>query len=111
MANVAISGLISAKPLASGGADTPQIQKIKKTAQEFEAVLLRQMMREMRNSVFSETNNVGSSATYVSLADEQLANNMAAQGGFGFGKAMANQMIQQIQAAQLIKPADSAVKP
>jgi hypothetical protein len=36
---------------------------------------------------------------------------MAAHGGFGFGKAMANQMIQQVQAAQLIKDAANAVKP
>jgi Rod binding domain-containing protein len=45
------------------------------------------------------------------LADEQLANTMAAQGGFGFGKAMAQQMIQQVQAAQLINSAANAVKP
>ena len=53
----------------------------------------------------------GSNATYLSMADEQLANSMAAQGGFGFGKAMAQQMIQQVQAAQLINSAASAVKP
>ena len=45
------------------------------------------------------------------MADEQMANNLAAQGGFGFGKAMANQMIQQVQAAQLINAAAKAVKP
>ncbi|MDE3232130.1 MAG: rod-binding protein [Pseudomonadota bacterium] len=111
MSDLVISGLVSAKPLSSGVAETAQIQKIRHTAQEFEAVLLRQMMREMRNSVFSETSKGGSNATYLSLADEQLANNMASQGGFGFGKAMAQQMIQQVQAAQLINPAAKAVKP
>lgn len=111
MADLIISGLISAKPLSSGPVDSAQIQKIKHTAQEFEAVLLRQMMREMRNSVFSETGKGGSNATYLNMADEQLANSMAAQGGFGFGQAMARQMIQQVQAAQLINPAANAVKP
>ncbi|MBU3723794.1 MAG: hypothetical protein FGM19_12955 [Limnohabitans sp.] len=111
MSDLVISGLVSAKPLSSGVAETAQIQKIRHTAQEFEAVLLRQMMREMRNSVFSETSKGGSNATYLSLADEQLANNMASQGGFGFGKAMAQQMIQQVQAAQLINPTAKAVKP
>ncbi len=111
MADLFISGLVSAKPIASGTADSAQIQKIKHTAQEFEAVLLRQMMREMRNSVFSETNKGGSNATYLNLADEQLANNMASQGGFGFGKAMAEQMIQQAQLAKVIAPAANAVKP
>lgn len=111
MADLIISGLVSAKPLSSGSVDSAQIQKIKHTAQEFEAVLLRQMMRELRNSTFSESSKGGSNATYLSLADEQLANNMAAQGGLGFGKAMAQQMIQQVQAAQLIVPAGNAVKP
>jgi flagellar protein FlgJ len=111
MADLIVSGLVSAKPLSSGVADTPQIQKIKQAAQEFEAVLLRQMMREIRNSVFSESTKGNSNATYLSLADEQMANNMAAQGGFGFGKAMATQMIQQVQAAQLIGSAANAVKP
>jgi Rod binding domain-containing protein len=111
MADLIVSGLISAKPLPNGTADTAQIKKIKQTAQDFEAVLLRQMMREIRNSAFSETSKGGSNATYLSLADEQLANNMAAQGGFGFGKAMAQQMIQQAQAAQLINSAAIAVKP
>ena len=111
MADLIISGLVSAKPLSNGAAESAQIQKIKHTAQEFEAVLLRQMMREIRNSAFNESGKGGSNATYLSLADEQLANNMAAQGGFGFGKAMATQMIQQVQAAQLINSATSAVKP
>ena len=110
MAQLVITGLISAKPLSSGVAESAQIQKIRHTAQEFEAVLLRQMMREMRNSVFSDSSKGGSNATYLSLADEQMANNMAAQGGFGFGKAMAKQMIQQVQAAQLINSAANAVK-
>ena len=111
MADLIISGLVSAKPLSNGAAESAQIQKIKHTAQEFEAVLLRQMMREIRNSAFSESSKGGSNATYLNLADEQLANTMAAQGGFGFGKAMATQMIQQMQAAQLINPAAIAVKP
>ena len=111
MADLIVSGLISAKPLPNSAADSAQIKKIKQTAQDFEAVLLRQMMREIRNSALSEASKGGSNAAYLSLADEQLANNMAAQGGFGFGKAMAQQMIQQAQAAQLINSAANAVKP
>jgi Rod binding domain-containing protein len=45
------------------------------------------------------------------MADEQLANLMAAQGGFGFGKAMADQMLKQVKAAQLINSGINAVKP
>ena len=68
------------------------------------------MLRELRSSALSEANK-GSNTSYLEMADEQMANNLAAQGGFGFGKAMANQMIQQVQAAQLINAAAKAVKP
>ncbi|MCX7264762.1 MAG: hypothetical protein EBR17_00235 [Betaproteobacteria bacterium] len=110
MADLLISSLISAKPMAVPAADSAQVKQIKQTAQEFEAVLLRQMLRELRSSALSEANK-GSNTSYLEMADEQMANNLAAQGGFGFGKAMANQMIQQVQAAQLINAAAKAVKP
>ncbi len=95
MADLLISSLISAKPMAVPAADSAQVKQIKQTAQEFEAVLLRQMLRELRSSALSEANK-GSNTSYLEMADEQMANNLAAQGGFGFGKAMANQMIQQV---------------
>ena len=110
MADLLISSLISAKPMAVPAADSAQVKQIKQTAQEFEAVLLRQMLRELRSSALSEANK-GSNTSYLEMADEQMANNLAAQGGFGFGKAMANQMIQQVQAAQLINAAAKGVKP
>ena len=110
MADLLISGLISAKPLAAPVADTEHVKKIKKSAQEFEAVLLRQMLRELRSSSLSDASK-SSNSNYLEMADEQMANNLAAQGGFGFGSAMAKQMLQQVQAAQLINSASKAVKP
>jgi len=44
------------------------------------------------------------------MADEQLANQLASQGGFGFGKAMADQMLKQVQAAKLITSGANTVK-
>ena len=41
MADLIVSGLISAKPLPNSAADSAQIKKIKQTAQDFEAVLMR----------------------------------------------------------------------
>lgn len=110
MADLLISGLVSAKPMAAPAADSAQVKKIKQTAQEFEAVLLRQMLRELRSSSLSDANK-SSNSNYLEMADEQMANNLAAQGGFGFGSAMAKQMLQQVQAAQLINSASKAVKP
>ena len=110
MADLVISGLISAKPITPPAADTPQVKKIKQSAQEFEAVLLRQFLKEVRTSALGETKK-GSNAAYLEMADEQMANQLAAQGGFGFGKSMADQMLRQVQAAKLITSGSNAVKP
>lgn len=110
MSDLMISGLISAKPGAPVGLDADQVKKIKQSTQEFEAVLLRQMLRELRSTAINP-NNKNSHSTYLEMADEQMANQLAAQGGMGFGKAMAQQMIQQIQASKLINSSPMAVKP
>ena len=110
MADLVISGLISAKPITPPAADTPQVKKIKQSAQEFEAVLLRQFLKEVRTSALGETKK-GSNAAYLEMADEQMANQLAAQGGFGFGKCMADQMLRQVHAAKLITSGSNAVKP
>ena len=110
MADLLISGLISAKPLSAANADTEQVKKIKQSAQEFEAVLLRQLLREVRSSSMVDSNK-GINSAYLQMADEQLANQLVSQGGFGFGKAMADQMLKQVQAAKLITSGPNAVKP
>ena len=110
MSDLMISGLISAKPAAPVGLDADQVKKIKQSTQEFEAVLLRQMLRELRSTAINP-NNKNSHSTYLEMADEQMANQLAAQGGMGFGKAMAQQMIQQIQASKLITSSPMTVRP
>jgi Rod binding domain-containing protein len=110
MSDLMISGLISARPAAPVGMDADQVKKIKQSTQEFEAVLLRQMLRELRSTAINP-NNKNSHSTYLEMADEQMANQLAAQGGMGFGKAMAQQMIQQIQASKLITSSPMTVKP
>ena len=109
MADLVTSGLLSTKPLTVPVADSDQVKKIKQSAQDFEAVLLRQMLKEIRSSALAETNK-GSNSTYLDMADEQMANQLASQGGFGFGKAMADQMLKQVQAAKLITSGVNAVK-
>jgi Rod binding domain-containing protein len=110
MADFLVSSLVSAKPLSAPVADSEHVKKIKQSAQEFEAVLLRQLLKEVRSSSLVNGNQ-GSSSTYLQMADEQLANQLASQGGFGFGKAMADQMLSQVQAAKLITSGANAVKP
>jgi len=109
MSDLLTSGLLSTKPLTAPVADSDQVKKIKQSAQDFEAVLLRQMLKEIRSSALADSNK-GSNSTYLDMADEQLANQLAAQGGFGFGKAMADQMLKQVQAAKLITSGANTVK-
>ena len=109
MSDLVTSGLLSTKPLTAPVADSDQVKKIKQSAQDFEAVLLRQMLKEIRSSALADSYK-GSNSTYLDMADEQLANQLAAQGGFGFGKAMADQMLKQVQAAKLITSGANTVK-
>jgi Rod binding domain-containing protein len=109
MADLVTPSLFSAKPLTVPVADSEQVKKIKQSAQDFEAVLLRQMLKEIRSSALADSNK-GSNSTYLDMADEQLANQLASQGGFGFGKAMADQMLKQVQAAKLITSGPYTVK-
>ena len=83
--------------------------KIREAAEGFEAVLVRQMLRELRQSSWSSSNSDVSSG-YLQIADEQLAQHIVQSGGLGFGKSMADQMLKQIEAAQLIGADQIAVK-
>ena len=90
--------------------DPEQVKKIHETAQAFEGILLRQMLREIRNaSLFSPPKT--SNTAYLEMADEQLANHVSASGGFGFATKMAEQMLQQIQGKALITQPQTSVKP
>ena len=109
MADFVTPSLFSAKPLTAPVADSDQVRKIKQSAQDFEAILLRQMLKEIRSSALADSNK-SSNSTYLDMADEQLAKQLASQGGFGFGKAMADQMLKQVQAAKLITSGPNTVK-
>jgi len=103
---VNLSMLGSSRSLGSTGI-SPE-QKIKDAAQGFEAVLVRQMLRELRQSSFSNTKS-DVNAGYLQIGDEQLANHIVQGGGLGFARAMATQMLQQIETARLIEVSKTAV--
>ena len=101
----------------SAGARTPPVQvddvtrrKIQKNAQEFEGILVRQMLRELRQSPFAPQGDI-MSKSYQESADDQLAKHMVESGGLGFGKAMADLMLRQIQQSSLISSPSTSVKP
>lgn len=101
-------GLVGAAQTLGLGTANPE-QKIREAAKGFEAVLVRQMLRELRQSSWSKSQS-DINAGYLQLGDEHLANHIVQSGGLGFAKAMATQMLQQIETARLIEGAKTAVK-
>lgn len=88
---------------------TSEYQRYHQIGQEFEGILVRQMLRELRTgSMVSGADSVNSG--YRAMAEDQLADSLVRGGGFGMAEAFARQMMAQIQAAELIASGDKAVK-
>jgi peptidoglycan hydrolase FlgJ len=91
------------------GKDQPiDRDKLVKMAQEFEGMLLLQMVRQMRQSMLmddEEDSGLGN-ATMTDTFDVEFANYLAKQGGIGLGKAME----QQIEKAEKGKADAAALK-
>ena len=107
---VGAPGGATAGPKALGGVDAAITQEIQKDALEFEGILVRQMLRELRESPFAPQGDI-MSKSYQESADEQLAKHIVQAGGLGFGKAMAELMLRQIQQSSLIGSSPAAVNP
>ena len=69
-----------------GGADTVKETRLRKACEDFEAILIKQLLTTMRKSVPTGGLFEGGFAKdiYQSIADEELAANMA-HGGKGLG--------------------------
>ena len=94
-----ISPTSKAASLATVDSASPE-KAIRDSAQQFEAFLIKQMLRELRASSLAEPQS-NSSMSYREMADEIMADHMAKSGAFGFGRAMADQMLTQIRHAAL----------
>ena len=81
--------------LDQAGKDQPvDREKLVKMAQEFEGMLLLQMVRQMRQSMLmDEEEDTGlGNATMTDTFDVEFANYLAKQGGIGLSKAIEQQM-------------------
>lgn len=86
--------------------------KLKKAAQGFERTLIRQMLSTVRSSNLRGSDEASStSKSYLELMDDQLADLLSKGKGIGFATKMAEQLIQQSNAAKLIGSTEIAVKP
>lgn len=97
----AVASSTVAQGVGGQAVDAEQVKAIKTAAREFESILVRRMIQQMRdNSISSYRDQV--SSNYVDLADDHFSRMIASQGGFGFGDAMARQLIGQIDVAKRV---------
>jgi len=86
--------------------------KLKKAAQGFERTLIRQMLSTVRNTNLRGTEEQSSaSKSYLEIMDDHMADMLSKGQGMGFGTKMAEQLIQQANAAKLSGNEKIAVKP
>lgn len=86
--------MIDIKPTAMSGVAAPKPDpKLRKAAEAFEAVMLRQMMASMRKAKLGD-DILGSSATdnFREMADARVADSMAALRQFGIADLVEKQL-------------------
>ena len=84
--------------------------KIRQAAEGFERVLIRQMLSSARKVALSGKDNTSvPSSGYLQLMDDHWADLLAKVGSLGFGKKMADKLLNQQNIKQLINPEKKAV--
>ena len=84
--------------------------KIRQAAEGFERVLIRQMLSSARKVDLSGKDNTSvPSSGYLQLMDDHWADLLAKVGSLGFGKKMADKLLNQQNIKQLINPEKKAV--
>ena len=84
--------------------------KIRQAAEGFERVLIRQMLSSARKVDLSGEDNTSlPSSGYLQLMDDHWADLLAKVGSLGFGKKMADKLLNQQNIKQLINPEKKAV--
>lgn len=72
----------------------PQDRKVMAAAREFEALMIQQLFKTMRQTTKPTGIDGGSTmATYRDMMDEQTARELAQGGGIGLSEAIARQML------------------
>ena len=78
-------------------------QKVEEAARGFETTLVRQMLREMRNSSFDPDKQKSINTGYTDMVDDQVAAMVTKGKGLGFASKMTEQLLRQADIASQIK--------
>ena len=99
---------LEAMPSVTGNGDeySTESQKAGKAAQDFEALLIGQMLRSVREeeSGWLGTGDDDAGSTALGLGEEELAKAIAAGGGFGLAKIIASGLAARPTAPGADKP-------
>ena len=79
---------------AGSRAETPKHKDLRKAAQEFEGILISQLLRDfkMGSTTFAGDAPLAGSDTLNSLAIQTLSEAMARRGGLGIGQLLVHQL-------------------
>lgn len=92
----------SAKPESP---PSPELAELRKAAEGFEAIMLRQMLATARASSFAEETPLtgGAMKQYLTMRDEHFADIAAKSGAFGFARSIEASLAQHLPASAVAK--------
>jgi flagellar protein FlgJ len=98
MSSISLPGMSGIVSLTTGAMAKPQDStKITQAAQQFEAMLIGQLLHSAHSSDGGWLGSDDSSATSATdFAEEQLANSMAKNGGFGLAKMIEHELARDV---------------
>ncbi len=88
-------------PLESlaGNANVSNADKVAEVSRQFEAVLLRQIMQDIRKPVLAPAEgDATTTGIYGDMINNQMADSISRSGGFGLAKSLAGQLTHQVLA-------------
>lgn len=80
--------LSAAQKLGTGRTAGPSPHEIQEVAEKFEAIFLRQLLRDLRKTATLGDETSYMAGFYGDMLDEQLADQMAKTGGIGLGSVI-----------------------
>ena len=80
-------------PISKGAADDSE--RIQKAAEQFEALLIGQMLKSAREAGLSDKAKDQGGQTEMQLADEKFASLIASKGGLGLAKFITSNLVRK----------------
>jgi flagellar protein FlgJ len=82
----------------AGNTKISESDKVKESARQFEAILLRQILSESRKTVIKSSDEGDSNEKdiYNDMIDNQMADSISRSGSFGLAKSIEKQLVHQV---------------